>query len=61
MNSTTIKNINTGITKNCDILFKNEKFLEVVIKNTTIKISFKKKNDIYIGKYMDMEFISTGN
>ena len=61
MKSTTIKNISTGITKDCDILYKNEKFLEVVIKNTTIKISFKKKNNFYIGKYKNMEFISTGS
>ena len=53
-----IKNIQTGIEKKCDILKKNSKFLEVVLVNTTIKILLKKKNNCYIGKYKDMEFIS---
>ena len=34
---------------------------EVVIKDTTIKILLKKKKNIYLGKFKDMEFISTGN
>ena len=42
MDKTKIKNIETGIIKNCDILKKNEQFLEVVIENTTIKILLKK-------------------
>ena len=61
MNKTKIKNIETGITKNCDILKKNEQFLEVVIENTTIKILLKKINNNYVGKYKDMEFVSSGN
>ena len=61
MNKTTIKNIETGIEKKCDILNKNEKFLEVVLEDTTIKILLKKHNKLYIGKYKDMEFTSTGN
>lgn len=60
MQKTQIKNIETGIVKNCDILKKNDNYLEVVIEGTTIKISLKKQNGKYIGKYKDMEFISTG-
>ena len=60
MQKTIIKNIQTGISKNCDILKKNEKILEVVIENTTIKILLKKKTDKYIGYFKDMEFISEG-
>ena len=56
-----IKNIETGISKNCDILKKNDKFLEVVLENTTIKILLKKKNNYYVGKYKDMEFVSSGD
>ena len=51
----------TGIKKNCDILIKNEKILEVVIEGTTVKILLKKHNNNYIGKFKEMEFISTGN
>ena len=61
MDKTKIKNIETGITKNCDILKKNEQFLEVVIENTTIKILLKKINNNYVGKYKDMEFVSSGD
>ena len=61
MNKTKIKNIETGITKNCDILKKNDHFLEVVIENTTIKILLKKINNNYVGKYKDMEFVSSGD
>ena len=61
INKTTIKNIQSGIQKECDILRKNSNFLEVVIKDTTIKILLKKKKNIYLGKFKDMEFISTGN
>ena len=61
INTTTIKNIQSGIEKECDILRKNSIFLEVVIKDTTIKILLKKKKNIYLGKFKDMEFISTGN
>ena len=61
MDKTQIKNIETGITKNCDILKKNHNFLEVVIENTTIKLILKKQDDKYIGKYKDMEFVSSGN
>ena len=60
MKQTIIKNIATGITKNCDILKKNDKFLEVVLKGTTIKIILKKKGLIYIGSYKEMEFTSEG-
>jgi len=61
MHKTVIKNLETGIEKNCDILKKNNNILEVVIEKTTIKIFLKKHNNIYIGKYKDMEFTSTGN
>ena len=55
-----IKNIETGIKKNCDILKKNDNYLEVVIEDTTIKILLKKKSNIFIGTYKEMEFISEG-
>ena len=61
MQKTTIQNIETGIKKNCDILKKNNQFLEVVLEGTTIKILLKKQRDKYIGKFKDMEFVSTGN
>jgi hypothetical protein len=60
MRQTIIKNIATGITKKCDILFKSDNFLEVVLIDTTIKITLKKKSGIYIGSYKNMEFISEG-
>ena len=60
MKETIIKNIQTGIEKKCDILRKNEQFLELILEDTTIKIILKKKREIYIGKYKDMEFISNG-
>ena len=58
MKQTIIKNIATGISKKCDILYKNESILEVVLVGTTIKIILKKKSNVYIGYYKDMEFIS---
>ena len=61
MHTTNIKNTDTGIEKKCDILIKNSKILEVVIQNTTIKITLKKHNNIYLGKYNGMEFTSTGD
>ena len=61
MQKTQIKNLETGISKNCDILKKNDQFLEVVLEGTTIKILLKKQRDKYIGRYKDMEFTSTGN
>lgn len=61
MDQTIIKNTETGIEKKCDILRKNEKILEVVIEDTTIKIFLKKNKNIYIGRYKDIEFTSTGN
>ena len=60
MLKTQIKNIDTGISKTCDILRKNDNFLEVVLEGTTIKITLKKKKNIYVGKFKEMEFISTG-
>ena len=60
MKQTIIKNIATGITKKCDILSKNDNFLEVVLVDTTIKILLKKKSNIYIGSYKNMEFTSDG-
>ena len=60
MRKTLIKNIATGISKNCDILSKNDNFLQVVLEGTTIKITLKKKSGLYIGSYKDMEFISEG-
>jgi len=60
MKKTKIKNIETGITKNCDILSINEKYLEVVIEDTTVKLLLKKNQDYYIGNFKNMEFISDG-
>ena len=60
MKQTIIKNLATGMTKKCDILKKNNNFLEVVLEGTTIKLTLKKKSDVYIGCYKDMEFISEG-
>ncbi len=60
MKQTIIKNIATGITKNCDILKKNDNFLEVILEGTTIKIILKKKGVIYVGSYKEMEFTSEG-
>ena len=60
MKQTIIKNIATGITRKCDILTKNDNFLEVVLVDTTIKIILKKKSGVYIGTYQNMEFISDG-
>tara|TARA_Y100000996_G_scaffold59821_1_gene40418 strand:+ start:187 stop:369 length:183 start_codon:yes stop_codon:yes gene_type:complete len=60
MRQTIIKNIATGIIKKCDILRKNDNFLEVVLEGTTIKIILKKKSGVYIGAYKQMEFISEG-
>ena len=60
MRKSLIKNIATGISKKCDILNKNDNFLEVVLEGTTIKIKLKKKSDVYIGAYQNMEFISEG-
>ena len=60
MRQTIIKNIATGISKKCDVLSKNDNFLEVVLEGTTIKIILKKKSGVYIGSYKNMEFISEG-
>ena len=60
MKQTIIKNIATGITKKCDILKKNDNFLEVVLEGTTIKITLKKKGEIYVGLFKDTEFTSQG-
>ena len=60
MQKTSIKNIEAGISKTCDILLKNEQHLEVVLEGTTIKILMKKKNNVYIGKFKNMSFTSTG-
>jgi len=60
MKQSIIKNIATGITTKCDILSKNDNFLEVVLVDTTIKIILKKKSGIYIGSYKNMEFTSEG-
>ena len=61
MRKTTIKNLETNIEKKCDILKKNDKILEVVIENTTIKLTLFKKNRLYICRFKDMEFVSNGN
>ena len=60
MRKTVIRNINSGIEKNCDILKKNDHLLEVVLEDTTIKIILKKKSNRYIGYFKDMEFESEG-
>ena len=61
MRKTTIKSLETNIEKKCDILKKNDKILEVVIENTTIKLTLFKKNKLYVGKFKNMEFVSNGN
>ena len=61
MHKTTIKNLETNVQKKCDILKKNDKVLEVVIENTTIKLTLFKKNSLYVGRFKDLEFISSGN
>ena len=61
MLKTTIKNLETNIQKKCDILKKNDKVLEVVIENTTIKLTLFKKNKLYVGRFKDLEFVSNGN
>ena len=60
MQKTVINNVNSGIQKNCDILKKNDHILEVVLEDTTIKITLKKKSNRYIGYFKDMEFESKG-
>jgi hypothetical protein len=60
MRQTVIKNIATGVTKKCDILSKNNNILEVVLVDTTIKITLRKKSGIYLGSYKNMEFTSEG-
>ena len=60
MKKAKIKNIASGIEKNCDILKKNDNILEVVLEGTTIKILLKKKNNKYIGYFKEMEFESEG-
>ena len=60
MQKTKITNIETGISKDCDILKKSDMILEVVLEGTTIKILLKKVKNNYIGKFKEMEFISTG-
>ena len=61
MRKTTIKSLETNIEKKCDILKKNDKILEVVIENTTIKFTLFKKNKLYVGRFKDLEFVSNGN
>ena len=60
MKKTKIKNIASGIEKDCDILRKNDQYIEVVLVDTTIKILLKKRTNKYIGYYKDMEFESDG-
>ena len=60
MKKAKIKNITSGIEKNCDILRKNDHILEVVLEGTTIKILLKKQTNKYIGHFKEMEFESDG-
>ena len=60
MNKTIIKSTESGIEQKCDILKKNDNFLEVILENTTIKIFLKKRKNIYVGNYKEIEFTSTG-
>ena len=62
MKKAKIKNIASGIEKNCDILRKNDNILEVVLEGTTIKILLKnkKKTNKYIGYFKEMEVESDG-
>ncbi len=61
MQKTTITNLETNIEKKCDILKKNDKILEVVIEDTTIRLTLFKKNKLYVGRFKDLEFVSNGN
>ena len=61
MTKTIITNSHTGISKKCDILKKNDKIMEVVIEETTIKILLRKKNNLYIGNFNNMEFVCKDN
>ena len=57
MRQTLIKNIATGISKKCDILRKNDNFLEVVLVGTTIKILLKKNSELdKLRTTFDLEF-----
>ena len=44
-----------------EYIMKYDQIIEVVLEGTTIKILLKKHNNKYIGKFKEMEFISTGN
>ncbi|PPR44321.1 MAG: hypothetical protein CFH18_00096 [Alphaproteobacteria bacterium MarineAlpha5_Bin8] len=57
MYKTIITNTETGISKKCDILKKNDKLMEVVLEDTTIKLTLRKKNNLYIGNFKNMEFV----
>ena len=63
MKKTTIENLETGVSKNCDILYKKPLKLEIVIEDTTIKVVLIKKDikdEHYIGKISNMLFRSNG-
>ena len=63
MEKTTISNTETGVSKKCDILYKNDTRLELVIEETTIKIILTKTNpndNYYKGKLSNMDFQSKG-
>jgi len=63
MKKTTIENLETGVSKSCDILYKKLLKLEIVIENTTIKVVLTKKDikdEYYIGKISNMLFRSNG-
>ena len=64
MEKTKIENIETGILKECDILYKTKTRLELVVDKTTIKIVLKKNSPFdkyYKGKFSNMDFQSLGN
>ena len=61
MKQTIIKNIATGITKKCDILSKNDNFLEVVLVDTTIKIILKKNRVFILAHIKIWSLLQRGN
>jgi len=63
MQSTTVTCTDTEKTLSADILKKSDKFLEVVVEGSNIKLKLTKKTPdekIYIGRMSGLEFTSTG-
>lgn len=63
MQSTTVTCTDTEKTLSADILKKSDKFLELVVEGSNIKLKLTKKTPdekIYIGRMSGLEFTSTG-